>query len=824
MSNLLIVESPAKCKKIQGFLGAGWHVLATMGHIRALEEDIDAVGIDRDFEPRYAFLKEKSKAIAQLKDAAKGAQTIYLATDDDREGEAIAFSVAVLLGLNVATTPRSVFHEITSKAIKTAVAQPRRLDMNRVFAQQARAVLDMMVGFTISPLLWKYIGPALSAGRCQTPALRILCDREKEIKEFKTQTAWRIKGTWQSGTDSGFSFQGILKDELEDQESALNYLENLHDDTKANVLHAITKQWTESAPKPLITSTLQQEASALFSSPPKKTMMIAQKLYEAGHITYMRTDHPILSEEAIAEAQAHVVKAVGEAYIARNEVKKTKTKEGAPAAQEAHEAIRPTHFNLVELSQDEAWDALDTKIYKLIWNRAVQSVMAAAKGDERAITFVANGDPGELPWEAKWRRTTFLGWRKIGTAVAALDEADGDKEIDSAQSAWLQAISLREGDSLHWKSLEASPQTSKPSARYNEATLVRELEKKGIGRPSTYATLVGTLFDKKYAEKKTTPAHEVKIPHFQINAVNQWPPQQTIVSKMMGGEKDKMVPTALGLSMLDFCVREFSNLFDYGFTAQMESRLDSVAHGTEAWKQVCRDTWNSYKDTLETLRSKAGVAKQSSGSNAKVREFSGGLKAVMAKKGPLLLQEDPSGDKDKTTFYGWPDGTSFQAITEEQARAFIQTKAAEKTNGAKTWGTLEGIAIVQKKGPFGAYVEWNGVKAPLADNDTLETLQVKLQSKKESALHTLGEFEFRKGPYGVFMFKKAAGGKKPVFVGLPEGLDPKTLTLEAATRIYSNGVQEKKTAGGGRGGFRGRGRGGFRGRGRGGRVENAQIN
>ena len=272
--SLCIVESPAKCGKIQGFLGPGWKVVATMGHIRALEETVDAVGIDRDFQPRYTFIKEKGKAMSGIKEAAKSAHTIFLAADDDREGEAIAYSVAVLLNLDPAKTPRAVFHEITKEAVTKAVANPRRLDMNRVDAQQARAVLDMMVGFTISPILWKCVGPALSAGRCQTPALRLLVDREREITTFSAQTSWRISGDW-TATAAGLTFPASLYDELEDEESAMNFLENIHADTRGEVLSTKTAPRTAAPPKPLITSTLQQEASAIFSYQPKSTMKSA---------------------------------------------------------------------------------------------------------------------------------------------------------------------------------------------------------------------------------------------------------------------------------------------------------------------------------------------------------------------------------------------------------------------------------------------------------------------------------------------------------------------------------------------------------------------
>jgi DNA topoisomerase I len=808
MVNLVIVESPAKCSKIQGFLGPGWVVQATYGHIRALQEDLNAIGLDRDFEPTYAFLKEKAKSISNLKEAAKKADTIYLASDDDREGEAIAFSVAALLGLNVATTPRAVFHEITATAVRQAVANPRRIDMNRVNAQQARSVLDMMVGFTISPLLWSYVGPALSAGRCQTPALRLLCEREEQITKFSAETVWRLKGDWQTQSH-GFGFPGVLKDELEDKESALNYLENIHEETTATVFTAETKAWTECGPKPLITSTLQQEASALYSCPPKKTMIIAQRLYEQGHITYMRTDHAILSEEARGDAEGMVTKLYGDTYVNKTEKKVSKAKD-APKAQEAHEAIRPTHFDIVMLPCDEKWDELERKIYRLIWARAVQSVMSACKGDERVATFLADGDPGEFPWESKWRRTTFPGWRRVGLSTVQLDETEVQAEADAVQAIWIQAISLRQGDKLAWKALEAAPVTSKPPPRYNEATLVRELEKKGIGRPSTYASLVGTLLEKKYSEKKDTPATPTTVVSYILNTLGQWPPKETKITKQMGAEKDKMIPTPLGTTLLKFCLQEFKELFAYEFTAHMESRLDKVAQGEEQWKQVCRDTWNSYKTHYAELKTtKKGSkgaelkAQRAADSASKLKEFSEGIKAVVGRKGPIVLKEDPSGDKEKTKFYGWPEGADFQTITEEQVLQFIQSIDNPTPS---SWGTYNGTPIVMKKGPHGHYAQAGSLNVKVMNGDTAEMIQQRFEEKSKASLHSLGDFEFRQGQYGPFMYKKAAAGKKPQFVSLPEGLDPKSLTLEAAERIYTNGLQQKSSRGG-RGGRGGRGRG-----------------
>ena len=790
MSSLLIVESPAKCSKIQGFLGAGWRVIATMGHIRSLEEDLGAVGLDRDFEPRFQWIKDKSKAIAQIKEAAAKANTVYLASDDDREGEAISYSVLTLLKLNPATTPRAVFHEITESAVKAAVANPRRLDMNRVHAQQARAVLDMMVGFTISPLLWKYVGPALSAGRCQTPALRLLVDQEKAIRAHTTSTVWKVKGAWATGAKAQ-PFEAVLTEELENEESATNFLENIHEESDAKVISADTRPTTEQPPKPLITSTLQQEASATMSLQPKRTMQIAQRLYEAGHITYMRTDSAVLSEEAKIAAANWVRTAFGEEYLAvptvNNPPKKSKPQatqksEAKPQEakpQEAHEAIRPTHFELTELPTDDDWTAPDRKLYKLIWNRAVQSVMAAAKGEQRTVDFVAAGDPGEFEWRATWKRQIFAGWRRIGAAAANLDD---EEEQQVAENEWATAAKIDVGTTLYWRSLEAWPHDSKPAARYTEATLVRELEKRGIGRPSTFAALVGTVVDKGYAEKRDTPAREVKSPRISLGNPGQWPPSRVMETKKVGAEKQKLAPTPLGLSVLEFCLKEFDQLFNYDFTRAMESRLDGIAEGAEPWKQLCRDTWTSYKAKYTSL--KDGEATVAAGPSRQ-RLFAGGIKAVQSKKGPLLLKENPA-DKDATVFYGWPEGKSFQQITEADVAAFI----AEKQQSTAI-GEHEGQPILKKSGPYGIYAECGGVKVPWTTEDTTETLIAKLSKKTEAALHTLGAFEFRNGPYGVFMFKKELVGKARKFVSVPTGVDPKVLSVEAAIKIYQTGLQQK---------------------------------
>lgn len=851
MTNLVIVESPAKCAKIQGFLGQGWKVIASLGHIRKLTEDLDAVGLDRDFDAKWEFMsKEKAKALAQLKDAAKTASTIYLAADDDREGELIAYSVALLLKLNPATTPRAVFHEITESAVKAAVAAPRRLNMEKVHAAEARAILDMMIGFTMSPLLWKAVGSGLSAGRCQTPALRLCAERETEIENFKSASSWKVHGMWTAEGSAATRTSDVeptvwpafLTDELEDETSATTYLEIHHTEPHGTVLTAETKPWSESAPLPLITSTLQQQASTLFRSQPKKTMNTAQRLYEAGHITYMRTDKAVLSEEAYNAAQALVTTRYGVEYnkkeVALVQPKKMKGKkkgEEEPKTQDAHEAIRPTHFEVVNLPADEDWSVVDRKIYGLIWQRAVQSVMAPVKGDQRTVTFVADGDDQEdFQWRSTARKTTFPGWRKASTAVEAA--ADETQEEDVAVATWTAMNNLKVGQRLQWQTLQADPHETKAPPRYTEASLIRELELKGIGRPSTFASLISTIVDKSYVETKTVEGRQVEVKKLLLSQPNTWPPQEQLTTQKVGTEKDRLVPTELGRTVLHYLLTHFDDLFAYTFTSAMETRLDSIAEGQEPFKQVLRDTWNAYKDRYTTL--KATKSTSESAVSEHKREFADGLKAVMTKKGPLLLREDPKGIKDNTIFYGWPTAVPFADLTEEAAQAFAASKATEKVG--QVLGEHDGHPITKKVGKFGPYVEWNGKTVSISATDTLQQITEKLSNSAATTGKVVGTFEIRKGPYGLYMFKRTAVGPARKFVGVPDTIDLDTVTEQTLLELFQEGLKAKarggafaarkspaktdggeapsgSTRGGGaRGGYRGgAARGAARGRGRG---------
>lgn len=837
MSNLVIVESPAKCAKIRSILGPGYKVIASMGHIRALVPKYESIGIANDWKPTYDWIAAKAKAITQIKEEAKGASHIYLAADMDREGEMIAYSVCILLKLDPETTSRIAFTEITEKAIKYAIANPRTLDMNKVNAQQARSLLDMLVGFTISPLLWKSVGPSLSAGRCQTPSLRLIVDREHTIKNFSSTLSWIISGTFKIGSSkSKVSFQAAMDDELEDEESAENYLSNHSDETGATVLTNAVRLTMSQPPKPLITSTLQQQASNLYHAGPAQTMRAAQKLYEAGHITYMRTDHAVLSEDAVKEAKEYIIGVWGEEYFSAEKqmesanedtmkkpkkISKKKEDDSEPKAQiaqEAHEAIRPTHIHQTDLP-DEDWSSLERNLYKLIWLRTVQSVMTPSKGEQCTVRFAFAGEEDDWIWRTSYSRTTFPGWKATVTKETTIENdedggVDGSsaKQQDCSAETWTYATqTLKVGTPLTYTALSANAHVTKPLTRYNEAGLIKDMEAKGIGRPSTYASLMGSIQEKLYVEKRDTPARTVNHNTYSII-----PGQAVVVAveeRKVGGEKDRLYPTALGLSVLEYCIQHFYDLFDYGFTAQMERRLDAIAEGKEPWKQVLKDTWASYKDRYDALNKETGSAKR--------REFADGIVAVSTAKGPLLLKEE-DGEKGeggngetgvetktrgrpkkadtnakKATFYGWPAGKTLQSITQADVDAFLQQKAVETTD--VILGTHNETPIMRKKGPYGLYCEWGSVRIPYKEDSTLESIIEDLEKKEGSTLRTVGDIAIKNGPYGVYMYKKAkpikgAKSYKPTFVTVPKEIDWKIASEAELSAIYSAGVDQKKAA------------------------------
>jgi DNA topoisomerase-1 len=826
MTNLLIVESPAKCKKIQGFLGAGWRVQATMGHIRSLQEDLKAIGFDptkkadQVWKPTYENIAAKRDAIASLRKAAAGA-TVYLGADDDREGEAIAWHTCILLGLDPATTPRVTFHEITESAIKQAVATPSRIDMNKFNAQQARTMLDMLIGFTLSPCLWRSVGfkAGLSAGRCQTPALRIIYDRDVAIEAHVAAFSWSIKATTENG------LQWTSTSPCKSEEEATTILKELAAQPKPKTLtitDRVERISTSQPPKPFITSSLQQEASSRLSMNPKVTMRAAQTLYEAGHITYMRTDNAILSQEAIDAASAVVTARWGATYLAPvassteapkktvKVVKKKATEAASPAApqasvapQQAHEGIRPTHMDVESV---EEMSAQEQRLYKLIWTRTLQSVMAPESRDVVKATAVPSGKPDLLTLQAEWTQTRFAGWR-ILDAERKAEEETGDKEIYESFKT------LVKDHMLLWSVFNATEVRTSAKSRYTEASLIQELEHKGIGRPSTYATLVETVLDRGYVEKATIAATPVTVKGLELKAAAK-EPKATTKTEKAGGEKDKLRTTPLGRTVIEWLLSQFGDILTYDFTAGMEAKLDDVASGSKPWSAVLQETWSQYADRYATIMTASPSAPSASSpssspssssasggtgtprNSANKSDFGDGYKMVVSKKGPLFVLEV---EGQKTRFANVPAHLSIQTATKEDAiAAFASTTAA---TAGESLGDLEGSPVIRKRGPYGVYVTWSYTAGTINVNckaeETMTEIGPRLLAKATPAAdavdHQIGPYKIKRGPYGLYMFKTGTT-KKPTFVSIPETTPWATMSVESADAVYKHCSSIKKEA------------------------------
>jgi len=819
MTKLLIVESPAKCKKIQGFLGVGWRVQATMGHIRALTEDLTAIGFDaaagktQAWRPTYEAIAAKREAIGSLRRAAKDA-TVYLGADDDREGEAIAWHTCMILGLDPATTPRVVFHEITEPALLQAVGSPGRIDMNKFNAQQARTMLDMLIGFTLSPCLWRSVGykAGLSAGRCQTPALRIIYDRDRAIEAHTATFSWAVRCT--SAQELLWSANENCKTEAE----ATALLTSLAGQPKPKTLTITDRKEriaTSQPPKPFITSSLQQEASNRLSMNPKVTMKAAQTLYEAGHITYMRTDNAILSQEASDAASAVVTAKWGSTYLGsaspgegvkKKVVKKVKAAAaavappqasvapqqaheaaGTPAAstrvlvtQNAHEGIRPTHME-VETVPDMT--AQEQRLYALIWARTLQSVMAPETRDVVLLTARPTGlaDPA---LETEWSQTRFAGWRILDAERKAEEEA-------AAAATFAARATLTKDQQLPWLTFTATEVRTNPRPRYTEASLIQELEHKGIGRPSTYATLVETVMDRGYVEKATIAASPVTVKGLELK-VAAAAPKATTKTERAGGEKDKLRTTPLGRTVIEWLLSQFGDVIDYDFTAAMEAQLDEVSKGVRPWASVLQETWTAYADRYASIMSAAptGGATTSAYGSANKSDFGDGYKMVVSKKGPLFVLEV---EGQKTRFATVPGHLSIQTATRADAEAAFAATAA----AGDSLGDLEGNPVIRKKGPYGHYVSWNGISLNCKEDESLADLTPRLLAKAAPAAdavdHVIGPYKIKRGPYGLYMFK-TGGTKKPTFVGIPAETPWATLTVESADQIYKHCSAAKKEA------------------------------
>jgi DNA topoisomerase-1 len=749
--SLVIVESPAKCSKIQGFLGEGYTVKATMGHIRVLDESLDALGMENNWTPTYVELPTKKDSIAALKKAAKG-KTVILATDDDREGEGIAWHVCFLLKLNPVTTQRIVFHEITKPAIQLAVSNPRCLDLHKVNAQQARAMLDLLVGFTISRVLWSRVAPKLSAGRCQTPALRLVVDRDMEVDNHKASAFWTISGKWKYDTLL-LEAQGIK--EYKDEKEASAVLEKVYNSTKSTIQAIKESVSISNPPQPFITSTLQQEASSHHGLNPKTTMNAAQKLYEAGHITYMRTDNAILSEEAQTKIRSIIISKYGNDYV-ENSVHSNKPKDNVQAA---HEAIRPTHPETVP----ELEDNTQKIIYHLIWKRTLQSCMKPSLTNVRKTTITIDTDLSNT-YIAEQSEVKFAGYKIL----------DNIKITPMGKALSINTI-------LDWNSLQADEHYTKPKGRYTEASLIAELEKRGIGRPSTFASLVSTIIDRDYVEKTNEEGKTTNTKHYLL-APRIWPPSTKLETHKVGAEKNKLKSTSLGKSVSDFLHREYNDLFEYEFTSKMESELDNISHGTKEWKSILQETWDKYKERYnKTIISPSKASRE--------RNLDEGYKVIMSRKGPLFVKTEADA---KPIFTQIPTEKTFETVTLEDAKTAF-TKADETKEGTLL-GMYETKEIRKKKGPYGFYIQYDEIKLPAKIEtleQTIERIKVKqtqLADPAASYSRVVGDFTIKRGPYGLYFYKHAL--KKIRFVKFPASLDAEKVVEKDLQLLYSKPIKK----------------------------------
>ena len=667
--NLVIVESPAKAKTIQKYLGKDFEVKSSFGHIRDLPKKGMGINLE-NFTPDYEISADKKKVVAELKAAAKKAETVWLASDEDREGEAIAWHLAQELKLKSENTKRIVFHEITKNAILKAVENPREIDQNLVNAQQARRVLDRIVGFEMSPVLWKKVKPGLSAGRVQSVAVRLIVEREKEIREFKPVPSYKVEGVFTNLEKQEISAK-LKKDftKEQDAENFLNQVQNI--DFK--VLNIDVKPAQRSASAPFTTSTLQQEASNRLGYGVTTTMRVAQRLYEEGYITYMRTDSVNLSQEAINAAKNQILKEFGEEYSQpRNYVTKS------ASAQEAHEAIRPTDFGVKSIG-----DAQLNKLYQLIHKRTLASQMANAKLEKTVIEI---GNP-ELPqhFEAQGEVIVFDGFLRAYGIYKNEDEEqeDGDKILPK----------VNVGEALAYKKITAVEKFSRPVSRFTEAGLVKKLEELGIGRPSTYAPTIQTIQNREYVDKREIEPKEREIVKLTLTKTGL---KKEILTEKYGGDKNKFVPTDIGIVVNDFLTTNFNEILDYGFTAKVEEDFDEIARGEEKWKDVLKNFYSSFHPKIEDVGENADRAtgERLLGQDPKTGK---NVYARIGRFGPMVQIGETDSD-EKPIFASLMATQNIVTITLEEALELFKVPFDLQD--------YEGKTVTVGVGRFGPYVKW----------------------------------------------------------------------------------------------------------------------
>ena len=817
--NLVIVESPAKAKTIEKFLGKDFKVESSYGHISDLPSKELGVDVDGDFDPKYQVSSDKKAIVKKLKELAKKAEMVWLASDEDREGEAIAWHLAESLDLDKEKTKRIVFHEITKSAIQKAVENPRQIDYDLVDAQQARRVLDRIVGYELSPVLWRKVKGGLSAGRVQSVSVRLIVEREREIQDFKAQASYRVDAEFSN--EEGQSFKAKLPKSITTKAEALKFLEK-NANTTFKVSDLEKKPAKKSPSAPFTTSTLQQEASRKLYFSVSKTMTMAQRLYEAGLITYMRTDSVNLSNEAKQGAAKEIVDAYGKEYA-----KERNYKGKSKGAQEAHEAIRPTNFSVHSAGLD--YD--QTRLYELIWKRAIASQMSEAKLERTNVkinaashkqTFTANGEV-----------ITFDGFLKVYL------EGTDDEDLEQ-QEGMLPAMKV--GEILLNNSITATERYTRAPYRFTEASLVKKLEELGIGRPSTYAPTISTIQNRNYVEKGTIDGLEREYTQLVLNKGQV---KDNLLTEKVGSDKGKLVPTDIGIIVTDFLVNHFETILDYSFTANVEDQFDDIADGKADWKEVMK---TFYKDFHPKVVDVQENAERESGERILGEDPKTGKRVSvrLGKFGPMV-QMGEADDDEKPTYASLSPDQQLASITFEEAMDLFQLpknlgkyqeQEVEVNNGRfgpyVKFGDVfvslpkgtdplsveldDAIVLIQEKqkadapiytykdmpvqkgkGRFGPFIKWNNMFINvnkkydwdnLSDDDIVELIETKIQKEIDKVIHNWEEEGIRveKARWGRFNILQ---GK--VKIELPKTTEAEALTLEQVKGIIEKNAPKKKT-------------------------------
>lgn len=751
--NLVIVESPAKARTIEKYLGKDYTVLSSFGHIRDLPKKGMSIDMENGFAPTYEVPTDKKKVVAELKKQSKGA-TVWLASDEDREGEAISWHLCEALKLDPKTTKRIVFHEITKDAILEAIKTPRTVDLHLVDAQQARRVLDRLVGYELSPVLWSKVRPGLSAGRVQSVAVRIIVEREREIKAFEAESSFKITGDF--ATTGGHTLAAERAERPDTYEKALSVLQNSKD-TNFTVSAIDQKPGSKSPGAPFTTSTLQQEASRRLGYGVRQTMTLAQRLYENGHITYMRTDSTNLSGQAIGAATNYITKQFGANY---HQVRQFKTKNAS--AQEAHEAIRPTDISALERGDD----AGQVKLYKLIWQRFVASQMAPASIQKSEVIITASGQT--VPYVAKGKVLQFDGFLKV---------YGGGKD-----DVILPQVSV--GDTLQRQTLTATEVFSRGPARFSEASLVKALEEMGIGRPSTYAPTISTIQTRGYVEKTDLEGSLRKTRH-AVLAGNEV--TQDVTEETTGADRGKLLPTALAEMTTDFLVKYFAPIVDFDFTAKAEAEFDNIADGKTSWNTMIADF---YKDFHPLIAASADVSRAETSKQKVLGTDPKTGKPVIARFGrfgPMLQLGEVEGEVEKPKFAPLPVNTTLDTVTFEGALEMFKLPRVVGT-------TQDGREIKANIGRFGPYVVVGKLFVSIKPHDPLEideTTARQLVSEKEQAAaeNTIADFgaiRILKGKYGPYI----TDGKKNAKI--PKDTKPEDITDTQAKKLLADAPAKGK--------------------------------